>query len=95
MVSIFPLNCSCITYGTGCPAGVIVRPARLQKIELSYRILHICVGSPQTLNVVMMNFLCQWIVWICMQISPCVGEFLVDGMPQRVGMVCNQDIEEG
>lgn len=30
-----------------------------------------------------------------MQISPCVGEFLVDGMPQGVGMVCKQDIEEG
>jgi len=92
MVSIFPLNCSCFTYGPGCPVGVIVRLAIPQKIELPYRILEICVGSPQTINVVMMDF---FMPVDCLQISPCVGEFLVDGMPQGVGMVCNQDIEEG
>jgi len=66
-----------------------------QKIELPNRILEICMVSPQTVNVVMMDFLCRWIVWICLHLSPCVGEFLVDGMSQGVGMVCNQDIEEG
>jgi hypothetical protein len=69
VVSIFPLNSSCFTYGPGCSVIVIVKPAMPQKIELPYRISDIWVGSPQTVNVVMMDFFVP--VDLCADISVC------------------------
>ena len=72
MVSIFPLNCSCFTNVPGYRVGIIVRLAIPQKIELSYDILEICVGSPQTVNIVMMDFFVPVdCVALCAVISMC------------------------
>lgn len=72
MVSVFPLNSFCFPCGPGCNVGVIVRPAMSQNIELPCRILEILVGSPQTVNVVMMDFFVPVdCVDLCADISMC------------------------